>query len=136
MVKICANRLPSKTRCDVCLKPVEELIPFDENDDENDILLVRRYRPRHVLTKTQQKTIEEYKNYLKDFGIENLEDRKALSLIVQKYGEKGRSLLSLEVDSWWIEKYWECKDCIVLDDENYYKVKLKAWYSEEFDPED
>jgi len=129
---LCGCQLPSYARCDVCLKPKEELKPFDENGT----LLFKNYRPRHVLSKRQRKIVEEYKNYLKDFGIEDLEDKRALNIIIQKFDEKGRSLLCLEVDSGWIEKYWECKDCVVLDDENYYKIKLKTWYSQEFEPED
>jgi hypothetical protein len=103
-------------RCEVCYKLVSELKPFGGPGDplvgdHNGELLVNKWRPFIILN---QKEANAWVNAV-TMARDNL-----LSWFVERYGEEeGRKLFDLGQDIRG-EGSWECRDCIVMDDEEYW----------------
>ena len=110
---------PADFRCDVCKKLVSELKPFGcpgdplVNDHTGE-LVVERWRPFVLLN---QKAANAWVHALIQAG-DNL-----LSWFVERYGEEdGNELYGLAQDMDGSGS-WECRDCIVLEDEEYFEKK-------------
>ena|SRR5208337_4839460 len=110
---------PPDFRCDVCHKLVSELKPFGGPGDplvgdHNGELVVEKWRPFVYLN---QKGANAWVHGL-IMAPDNL-----LSWFIERYGEEeGNELYNVaqDVDG---SGSWECRDCIVLEDEEYFEKK-------------
>lgn len=123
------NAPPDDGRCDVCGRHMSELTPFGGPGDPlvgdfSGELLVKRFRYDWPLDKEAEKAWEEV---IRDNPeLPELDD--PLSWLIDKYGEeKGKWIFYNESMSPGISKSWECRDCIVLDDDEYFeKLEQKS----------
>lgn len=122
--RIVINGPPSDGRCEVCGRHVSELEPFGGPGDPlvgdfTGELLVKGFRPDFPLP-------DEIKRAQKEESIRSRHDFD--SWFIANYGEDEMKRLDkiFEVFNQ-VGTSWECRDCIVLDDDEYFE-KLRQRY--------
>ncbi len=112
----------SDFRCDCCKKHILELKPFGGPGDPLDgdfteALLVKTYRPIGPYVEEAEKALREAERYYKSDGFDNEFD-----WLIDKYGEeKAEALHSAELYHHEVLSCWDCRDCVVLDLDEYYE---------------
>ena len=116
------NKVVAK-KCECCGKHTDELKPFGGPGDPvfgdfKGALRVKTWRPMHVPDKEERKLVEKFDEYCSEFGNEG----DAVKMLKEKYGEKkGESIWIMISASGSVKSSRECRDCIVLNREDYYK---------------
>jgi hypothetical protein len=120
-----ADSLDTPERCDCCGRHLGELKPFTERDPVMDYfngkLLARRKRPSDPPADEVNKMMDEF------FGnCITYEDRsEALEKLKEKYGEE--KAIEIWTFAFFLDDLfrssWECRDCILLDTNQYYEKK-------------
>ena len=124
------NPPPSDGRCHVCGKHIKELKPFGGPGDPllgnfSGELLVKIWRPMGPYDEEAEKAWEEAEKetqgsnnplpwLIAKYGKEKAED---ISFSVQAYGSTGSS--------------WECRDCIVLNNDEYFERRRQSFQERE-----
>jgi len=112
--------LPSDICCHVCGKHISQLKPFGGPGDPlvgdfEGQLLVKTYRSVSPVDEEAEKALagfEEEPGYEGDLH----------AWLISKYGkEKGEQFYEYERSGRIIDKSWECRDCILLDNNEYFK---------------
>jgi hypothetical protein len=140
--RIIINGPPKDGRCDVCGRHMSELTPFGGPGDPlvgdfSGELLVKKFRPAGPYDEEAMKAWEEYE---KEFplkiiseqpiadGISHIEYEKLaepLHWFIAKFGKnKGEKLYWVGLAYGQVDPSWECRDCAVLDLDQYFE-KLK-----------
>jgi hypothetical protein len=118
------NPPPEDGRCDVCGRPMSELKPYGGPGDPlvgdfSGELLVKRWRrdaPYDAEAEEAWKRAEEMTN----------EEADPLPWFIANYGEdEGQRLYWAGQFHGSIGKSWECRDCIVLDEGEYFEQLAK-----------
>lgn len=111
--------------CNCCGRSLNELEPYGKSGDPlegdfYDALLVKRSRPLDPPDEEAERIYEEFYGDCKT----GQDREKAREKMVQRLGEKEaeRIKLSVQLANTWASS-WECRDCIVLDTDEYYEKK-------------
>ena len=121
------NPPPSDGRCIVCDRHISELKPFGGPGDPlvgdfTGEVLVKNFRPDFPYP---DEIREVNKRAKKEEGIRSGDDFE--SWFIANYGEDERKRLNEIFETWeetglnQVGKSWECRDCIVLDDDEYFQ---------------
>lgn len=127
-VKISINPPPSNKRCEGCGRHISELKPFGKEGDPlmgnfEGAMLIKTFRPLGVAQKEDKAKIDRIRR------IFDLEAKKEKSpeevgeMLKKEFGEDLERLMfgSQLIDS--VGASWECRDCIILSDEDYFNKK-------------
>lgn len=112
------NPPPTNGKCDVCGKHIRELRPFGGPGDPlvgdfTGELLLKTFRPAGPYDEEAEKAWEEAEKTMHD---------DPLPWFITKNGkEKGESLYWASQLYHCMGKSWECRDCIVLDLDEYFE---------------
>ncbi len=124
--KININPPPGDGRCQCCGKHISELTPFEKTGDPlvgdfEGELLVKNFRRSGPNDDEASKVWDTVHELMETFGNEGDDP---YDWIISIYGkEKGEQYCwSLEAYHQ-IGKSWECRDCIVLDEDEYFAIK-------------
>ena len=126
------NAPSSDLRCDCCDKHVSELKPFGKAGDPlvgdfDGALLVKKYRPSGPYNEEADKILGEL--FRSDISMEEYDD--ALVELAKVHGEEKINRLSLAMQAYdAIGKSWECRDCIVMDTDQYIEMYRKNYRRE------
>ena len=113
--------LPEYARCHCCGKNISELKPYDNPEYPKfiGIYLFRTFRRGMPYNEEAERALDEAEANCK-------EGQSPSQWLIEKYGEnKGIILNIMGHGSSTYESSWECKDCVVLDDDEYFKIKFK-----------
>ena len=124
---IILNPPPDDGRCEVCGRHMSELEPFGGPGDPlvgdfSGELLVKTFRPDFPLP---DEIREVNKRAKKEESIRSKDDFQ--SWLIANYGEAGRKRLDEIYEAWQeagfnqVGKSWECRDCIILDNDEYFE---------------
>ena len=124
------SRPPRDGRCEVCGRHMSELAPFGGPGDpgEDDFageLLVITSRPSIPYNEEAEKALKEVDETLKAES----ESADCLPWLIDKYGEKRGKDFYFYGSAYSIGTSWECRDCIVLDEDEYFKTLRKRNHS-------
>ena len=126
--RISINPPPNDGRCMVCGRHMSELIPFGGPGDPlvgdfSGELLVKKFRPDGPYDAEAEEAWEKAQKVTND-------EDDPLPWFIANYGEeKGKRLYWAGQLYGSIGKSWECRDCYVLDDDEYFE-KLRQRYQE------
>ena len=112
------NPPPNEMRCDCCRRPLSELEPFSDFDGD---LLRKTYRPFAPYNGIIHKIYDEF------FGKTTTEKdfQKAKEKLTQKYGEeRAERIVCWEQFSACVSASLECRDCICLNDDEFYERSI------------
>jgi hypothetical protein len=120
------NPPPDDGRCDCCEKHLNELKPFSVTGhawgmDIEDALLVKRGRPMGPPDEEVDRIMKEF------FGscLSDEDEKKAEERLIEVYGEeKAGKLMGSFEESHMVTTSWECRECMALDTEAYFEVKV------------
>ncbi len=129
------NGPPLGGRCEVCGRHISGLKPFGGPGDPlvgdfDGELLVKRWRrdapydeeAAKAWGEARKEAEEVWKEPGKSPLLENPNEDHFLGWFIGKYGrEKGLKFYYWEMLWGGVSKSWECRDCIVLDEDEYYK---------------
>ena len=122
------NAPPETGRCQCCGRHISELKPFGKAGDPlvgdfDGALLVKIWRPMGPYDEEAEEAMNEaQKCYQKD-GYED-----SLDWMIDKYGkEKGERLNFTAQCHACTGSSWECRDCICLDDDQYFEKMRQTW---------
>ncbi len=112
-IKISINPPPRDGNCECCGKNIKELKPFGKAGDTlvgdfDGALLVKMFRSLAQRNKKIDKEVEKIKDWDELFK-SNPKKADRLSFYDQLINTSSAS--------------WECRDCIILYEENYFKVR-------------
>jgi hypothetical protein len=122
---------PFDDRCDCCGRHIRELKPFGKAGDPligdfNGEVLVKKWRPTGPYDKEAEMATTEAEKYYEETGCKD-----PLEWLIKKYGkQKGEKLDYLKSLYSQMGSSWECRDCIVLDTDEYFE-KLKGRFQKE-----
>ncbi len=125
--RIIINGPPSDGRCEVCGRHMRELTPFGSPGDPlvgdfTGELLVKRFRPDFPLP---DEIREVNKRAKKEESIRSQDDCD--SWFIANYGEDELKKLDKIFEEWQeagfnqVGKSWKCRNCIVLDNDEYFE---------------
>jgi hypothetical protein len=122
------NPPPRDGKCDCCGRHISELKPFGAPGDDlpwgkfTGAYLVKRPRPlMPYCEEVDRAFLEAQKCYEKD-GFKNAE-----GWLINKYGkEEGEWITFASQAQGTIGSSWECRDCILLNDEEYDDKKMQT----------
>jgi hypothetical protein len=130
------NPPPQDGRCDCCGRHISELKPFGKAGDPlvgdfEGALLLKNFRRMGSYDNEAEKFYNKWFADCKSYE-EHVETEKELK---RKYGERkvDRVMMGVKAHAQ-IESSWECRDCFVLDSEQYFEKLRKR--GETRDPED
>ena len=118
--------LPRIECCDCCGRPMSALRPFGGPGDPlvgdfTGAFLVKTYRPLWPHNEEEEKAWDEA-----DKVIPIGED--ALPWFIARYGEKkGKELYGAGIGYGYADRNWLCRDCIVLELDEYFEKKHKTY---------
>jgi hypothetical protein len=124
------NPPPADGRCDCCKRHISELEPFGGPGDPlvgdfNGACLVKTLRPTGPYDEEAVTAMDEAQEKSKD----------PLGWLVDKYGKEKGEKLGLIAMAWGqVGSSWECRDCIVLDYDEYFENLQERGIT--FDPGD
>ena len=106
------NPPPEDMKCECCNKHISELKPFGKAGDPlvgdfNGKLLLKNFRTMHPHIKEMDEKVEKIKDWNKFFK-ENPKEAENLSFYDQLVSTVGAS--------------WECRDCFILEEEEYFNM--------------
>jgi len=119
--RIFINALPHRGRCQVCGKHINELKPFGGPGDPlvGDLsgeFLVKRWRSAGLYDAADEKAWQEAEKSVRD-------PKDILPWLISKYGEKKAFDIYFSCQAYgMIGPSWECRDCIVLRDDEYFEA--------------
>jgi hypothetical protein len=119
------NPPPADGRCECCGRYMSDLTPFGGPGDPlvgdfTGAYLIKRYRPYGPYDERAEKALEEAEKLYLNEGFDD-----ELDYMMHKYGNlEGKRLYWAPVLHGYVSKSWECRDCVVLDT-NEYIEKLK-----------
>ena len=133
----CINPPLSQERCWCCGRHISELEPFEKSeegesedffifDDEDDgkEVLIKRFRLHSPYDEEAEEALKEAEKHLAN-GVK--EDDDPSEWLIEKYGkEEANRLINRASASNYSFSSWECKDCIVLDDDEYFEKKNQS----------
>ncbi len=133
-MKILINPPPSDRRCECCGRHIHDLKPFGGAGDPlvgdfKGQLLVKNFRAmagrnaeaEKILKKVQDKMEKE-----NEMNYEHFEE-----YLVEEVGEEeAQQLMLYDQITNTVEASWECRDCIVLDGDDFYKKRAEGRYKE------
>lgn len=126
--KILINPPPRDRRCECCGRHVSELKPFGKAGDPlvgdfDGVLLLKNFRSMSVANAK----LRDMQKVWKDLFVANAEDFCATDrAMIEKYGkEKIEEFYFADQLCNTVSASWECRDCFVLDDEEYYEKRNK-----------
>ena len=118
--RIIINGPPKDGSCDVCGRHMSELTPFGglgdplAGDFSGELLVIRR-RHQGPYDEEAEKAWEEVRKEIPEGGDE-------LPWFIEKFGEeKGKALLWAGILYGGMVVSYECRDCVVLDFDEYFK---------------
>ena len=120
--KISINPPPQNGNCECCGKNIKELKPFGKEGDPlvgnfDGALLVKTFRSMAmpITDKKYLKIVGEYEKK----GYKGFEDA-----LIKRFGKEGTDqLLFKDQLANTVEASWECRDCIILNDKEYFNRK-------------
>lgn len=117
-VQLSINPLPKDGKCNCCGKHINNLRAFDKSDEfVNGAKLVKNFR-----TMAMPVIDERYIKIEKEYAEKDYEGfEEALFEIFA--GSTETMLLRAHLSDT-IEASWECRDCFILDDKDYFKTKF------------
>ena len=122
--RVFLNPPPEDGKCQCCGKHISQLKPFGKAGKSkkkgyfDDALLIKNFRSEGPYNEEAEATMEEANKQAP-------EDPRGW--LMAKYGnEKGESLYSIAEAHSWVVKSWECRDCIGLNEDEYFERKLKS----------
>ena len=128
------NPPPRDGKCDCCGKHISELKPYGKAGDPlvgdfDGVLLLKRFRRDFPYNEEAERVMNEANEIV--MNGEDITDQDIEVWLINKYGkEKGKEfhnyMLSCQVGP-----SWECRDCAVLDGDEYWKIKDRRWSQEE-----
>jgi hypothetical protein len=124
------NPPPEDGCCDVCGRHMSELTPFGGPGDPllgdfSGELLVKIWRRMGPYDEKAHKAWQEAEAQTGAIGLDEV-----LPWLITKYGKERAEKISLLVEAWdQTGASWECRDCIILDDDEYFE-KLNQRYQE------
>ena len=116
------NPPPSDGRCECCGRHISELKPFGGPGDPlvgdfTGAYLVKKYRPHGPYDEEAELAYEKAQRCYENEGFNN-----ELDYMIHKYGEeKGKMLCQIVEAHGIVGKSWECRDCAVLDTNDYFE---------------
>jgi len=122
------NPPPQDGCCRVCGRHMSELKPFGGPGDPlvgdfTGELLVKKWRPMGPYNEEAEKAWKEAETEAK-------EPKDIEHWLITKYGKKKTGQILISVEAWaQAGASWECRDCSILDDDEYFK-KLDQRYQE------
>lgn len=129
-VIVSINPPPSDKRCVCCNRHVSEVKPFGKAGDPlvgdfDGVLLLKNFRamcPHNVDADAKIKAvIDELKSQGKASPYEDFE-----ALCIEKYGkEETEQLMGYDELVSMVSASWECRDCFILSDKEYYDKKYE-----------
>ena len=111
------NPPPVDRKCECCRKHISELQPFDETygDHFNGKYLFKTFRRDAPYNEEAEKAVDEAEERCRD-------GESPREWMIAKYGkEKGQALNVLGHGSSTVGPSWECRDCIILDEDKYFE---------------
>ena len=129
--QIIINGPPRDNRCQCCGRHISELKPYGGSGDPligdfNGAYLVRFYRPTFPFNEEAEKAVEEAEACC---GVEG--GGAVKQWLINKYGkEKTDEIFSAIFAHSTVGKSWECRDCIVLDTDEYFEKFYEMLKSE------
>lgn len=126
------NPPPRDGKCDCCGKHISELKPYGKAGyplvgDFDGVLLLKRFRQDGPYSEKAEKAVKEADKHYANEGYKD-----PLEWIKNKYGsEEGEKLFYSYMLYCQTSKSWECRDCAVLDGDEYWKIKDRRWSQEE-----
>ena len=129
--KININPPPEGGHCDCCGRHISELTPFGKAGDPlvgdfDGELLVKRWRSAGPYDEQAEKSFKHVEKLMEKAGHP---DDDPLDWMVKRYGkEKGEQYLCAVYAYGQVGSSWECRDCAVLDEDEYFE-QLKKTYS-------
>ena len=124
MPSVVNHPLPAHARCHCCGKNISELKPYDNPEYPKFIgtYLFRTSRSYLPYNEEAERVLNEAEENCK-------EGQSPRQWLIEKYGEdKGLELNYLGHGSSTVSASWECRDCIILDEKEYFE---KLWKSTE-----
>jgi len=124
--RININPPPSDGRCDCCGRHMGELKPFGKAGDPlvgdfEGALLIKKFRPDGPYDEKAEKAWDKAEKHLADAGCK---DKDPLEWLIKKYGkEKGEKFYWSSQAYGQVGKSWECRDCAVLDSDEYFEKR-------------
>jgi len=119
---ISINPPPADGECQVCGRPLEKLKPFGKAGDPlvgdfGGELLVKIWRPEGPYDEEAVKAFDEAEKRYSEEGF-----KRPMDWMIQKFGKKKADELSFSAQLYGqIGSSWECRDCIVLDDQEIWQ---------------
>ena len=121
------NPLPKDSRCDCCLRHISELKPFGGPGDPlvgdfTGRLLVKKYRPAGPYDEKYERLFKEAESRCEEEGFTDV-----FKYLKNKYGEEeGENIFIWAEFFYSVGSSWECRDCFVLNCEEYFEKNLAA----------
>jgi hypothetical protein len=112
------NPPPADRKCECCRRHIRELQPFDETHGEhcNGKYLIRTFRRDAPYNEEAERAVDEAEEHCTEI------DGGPYEWMIAKYGKKkGEILYVLGQASSTSGASWECRDCIILDEDKYFE---------------
>ena len=122
---ISINPPPKDGRCDCCGKHIGELETFRKEGDPHvgifdEALLIKTFRPMGPYDEEAENAMNKATEYFNSIDEKN---KDPLEWMIKKFGDlKGRHLYCAYQAYHQIGSSWECRNCVVLDTNEYYKL--------------
>ena len=122
--RININPPPANGRCNCCGRHISELEPFGKAGDPlvgdfEGALLIKKFRRFGPYNEEAEKALFEADKFLSDAG---RKDEDLRHWMLKVYGkEKGEKLYWSGMASGQTCSSWECRDCAVLDEDEYFE---------------
>jgi hypothetical protein len=115
------NPPPQDGRCMCCNRHISELKPFGKAGDPlvgdfDGAFLVKTFRADDPYVEEATRAMAKAERCCRDD-----ESKNPLDWLIDNYGEeRGQDLFDMAKEDLHVSKSWECRDCIVLDDYEYF----------------
>ncbi|MFA6023539.1 MAG: hypothetical protein WC781_05615 [Candidatus Pacearchaeota archaeon] len=124
-MNISINPCPEDKRCECCGKHISQLKPFGKEGDPlvgnfEGALLLKTFRTLFPRDKELDKELDKLDEEFKPNNYECYEEK-----LIEVYGkERADKITFYEQAVNTVGASWECRDCICLGDEEYFKVMV------------